>query len=83
VRSGSLKIQAPGNGPANGIMSPIPAGSRFDGPRSPPSKLYLAAVRSQLHGTETWGASETTARARVAGPTGADGKMGKEEDDPW
>lgn len=38
MRSGSLNIQGPGNGQSNSMMSPMATVSRFDGPRSPPSK---------------------------------------------
>ncbi|KAK5653691.1 hypothetical protein OQA88_8722 [Cercophora sp. LCS_1] len=40
ARSGSLNIQS-SNARSNGIVNPMPAGNRFDGPRSPPNTSHV------------------------------------------
>ncbi|KAM7183320.1 zinc finger protein LEE1 [Naviculisporaceae sp. PSN 640] len=44
LRTGSLNIPPP-NGHSSGVMSPMPGPQRFDGPRSPPSKLPKASAK--------------------------------------
>lgn len=50
ARTGSLNIKPPHSSPPDGMMGPMPASNRFDGPRSPPSKSHpvplVVAARS-------------------------------------